>query len=73
MLHITTHMLHIGRFLNSWKQIVLQWVVVVPQLVQRSLLIPEVRGSNPVINKFFIEQLFTCLLSSVLKILKRRK
>ena len=44
--------------------------VVVAQLVERSLPIPEVRGSNPVIGKIYIEHLFTCLLSTVLK---RRK
>ena len=38
--------------------------VVVAQLVERSLLIPEVRGSNPVIGKnLFI--LNICLLSTV--------
>ena len=26
------------------------------QLVEQSLLIPEIRGSNPVIGKFYIEQ-----------------
>ena len=35
--------------------------VVVAQLVERSLPIPEVRGSNPVIGK----NLFICLLSTV--------
>ena len=44
--------------------------VDVAQLVERSLLIPEVRGSNPVIDKIYIEHLFTCLLSTALK---RRK
>ena len=44
--------------------------VVVAQLVERSLPVPEVRGSNPVMGKFYIEHLFTCLLSTVLK---RRK
>ena len=40
------------------------WAVVVAQLVERSLLIPEVRGSNPVIGKnLFI--LNICLLSTV--------
>ena len=32
------------------------------QLVEQSLLKPEVRGSNPIIGKNFIEHLFTCLL-----------
>ena len=44
--------------------------VVVAQLVERSLPIQEVRGSIPVIGKIYIEHLFTCLLSTVLK---RRK
>ena len=40
------------------------WAVVVPQLVERLLPIPEVRGSNPVIVKnLFI--LNICLLSTV--------
>ena len=44
--------------------------VVVAQLVERSLPIPEVRGSNPVIGKnyLYIEHLFT-----VNCVLKRRK
>ena len=33
----------------------LQWAVVVAQLTKRSLPTPEVRGSNPVISKVFIE------------------
>ena len=33
--------------------------MVVAQLVERSLPIPEVRGSNPVIGKIYIEHLFT--------------
>ena len=37
------------------------------QLVKRSLPIPEVHSSNPVIGKIYIEHLFTCLLSAVLK------
>ena len=36
-------------------------VVVVAQLVEGSLPMPEVRGSNPVIGKILIEQ---CLLSN---------
>ena len=32
--------------------------VVVAQFAKRLLLIPEVRGSNPVIGKIYIEQLF---------------
>ena len=38
--------------------------VVVAQLVERSLPIPEVRNLNAVIGKFFIEH---CFLSTVLK------
>ena len=49
---------------------VLPRAVVVAQLVERLLPIPEVQGSNPVIGKIYIEHLFTCLLSSVLN---RRK
>ena len=42
----------------------LAWAVVVAQLVERSIPIPEVRGSNPVIgNKLFI--LNICFLSTV--------
>ena len=41
--------------------------VVVAQLVERSLSIPEVRGSTPVIGKILLT---ICLLSTVLK---RRK
>ena len=40
------------------------------QLVEQSLPIPEARGSNPVIGNIYVEHLFTCLLSTVLK---RRK
>ena len=40
--------------------------MVVAQLVEQSLLIPEVRGSNPVIGKFYIEH-------SLSTVLKRRK
>ena len=39
------------------------------QLVEQSILTPEVRGSNPVIGKIYIEH---CLLSAVLKIKKKR-
>ena len=41
--------------------------VAVAQLVERSLPIPEVCGSHPVIGKIYIEHLLTCLLSIVLK------
>ena len=33
--------------------------MVVAQLLERSLPKPEVRGSNPVIGKIYIEHLFT--------------
>ena len=35
------------------------WPVVVAQLVEWSLPKPEVRGSNPVINKLYIKHSFT--------------
>ena len=45
---------------------------VVAQLVERSLPIPEVRGSNPVIGKYlFIEQLFTINCIEKTKIKKK--
>ena len=50
------------------------WAVVVAQLVERSLPIPEVRGLNPVISKnlfFYIELLFT--VNCVLKKAKIKK
>ena len=47
--------------------------VVVAQLVERSLPTPEARGSNPFIGKIYIEHLFTCLLSTVLKTMNRNK
>ena len=43
--------------------------MVVAQLVERSRPTPEVRGSNPVSGKIYIE----CLLSAVLKDEKRKK
>ena len=44
--------------------ILVQWEVVVAQLVEQSLPIPEVRGSNPVIGKnLFISNI--CILSTV--------
>ena len=42
----------------------ISWAVVVAQLVEQLLLIPEVRSSNPVISKIYIEH---CLLSTILK------
>ena len=41
------------------------WEVVVAQLVERLLPIPEVRGSNPVIGKNLYLILNICLLSTV--------
>ena len=37
------------------------------QLVERWPPIPEVHSLNPVIGKLYIEDLFTCLLLTVLK------
>ena len=48
--------------LNLWFKQIISWAVVVAQLVERSLLIPEVRGSNPVIGKKLLN---ICLLSTV--------
>ena len=59
-----------GTFLRQLVQsliIKLYWEVVVAQLVERSLSMPEVRGSTPVIGKILLS---ICLLSTVLK---RRK
>ena len=58
------------------RKVVLKWAVIVAQLVELSLPIPEVRGSNPVIGKKFfisIEHLFTinCVLEKT-KIKKKR-
>ena len=39
------------------------WAVVVAQLVERSLPIPEVRGSNPVIGKIRLVQTSTASIS----------
>ena len=46
--------------------------VVVAQLVEWSLLIPEVRSSNPVIGKIYIEHLFTINCIENTKINKKR-
>ena len=44
------------------------------QLVERSLMIPEVRGLTPVIGKIYIERLFVYLfLSTALKKTKKIK
>ena len=58
-----------GRLLDSTSRKFNFRAVVVAQLVERSLPIPEVRGSSPVIGKnLYIEHLFT-----VNCVLKRRK
>ena len=44
---------------NNATQIVVSWAVAVAQLVEQSLTIPEVRSSNPVIGKIYIEHWFT--------------
>ena len=43
--------------------------MVVAQLVEQSLLIPQARGSNPVIGKIYIEQLFnvSCIEGAKIK------
>jgi len=47
--------------------------VVVTQLVERSLLTPEVRGSNPVIGKMYIERLLPTVLEFEKTKLKEKK
>ena len=49
----------------------MSWVVVVAQLVERSLPIPEVHGSNPVLDKICIENLFTVNCIEKTKIRKK--
>ena len=51
--------------LNINIKISLNWEVVVAQLVERSLPIPEVRGSNPVIGKKLLILNNYCILSTV--------
>ena len=56
------HHVHAYLELVEWlpiNQNIICWAVVVAQLVKRSLPIPEVRGSNPVIGKKIIGHLFT--------------
>ena len=49
-----------GKNLTTRSFVLSSWAVVVAQLVERPLLIPEVRGSNLVIGKnVYIEHLFT--------------
>ena len=38
-----------------------EWAVVVAQLIEHSLPTPEVRGSNPVIDKLIYRILFTAI------------
>ena len=48
------------------------WEVVVAQLVEWSLPIPEIRGSNPDIDKIYIEHLFTVSCAEKTKIKKKK-
>ena len=62
------HHVHAYLELVEWlpiNQNIICWAVVVAQLVKRSLPIPEVRGSNPVIGKIYLFPLNICLLSTV--------
>ena len=45
--------------IGYWKHLQTHRAVVVDQLVERLLPIPEVHGSNPVIGRKYIEQLFS--------------
>ena len=47
------------------------WAVVMAQLVEQSLLTPDVRGSNPVISKLHIVHLFTVNCIEKTKIKKK--
>ena len=49
-----------------------QFVAVVAQLVDRSITIPEIRSSNPVNGKFYIEHLFADNCIEKTKIKKKR-
>ena len=51
---------------------VIRRAVVVAQLVERLLPIPEVRGSNPVIGKINTEHMFTVNCTKKTKIKKKR-
>ena len=48
------------------------WAVVVAQLVEQSLAIPEVHGSSPVIGKIYSEHLFTVNCIEKMNIQKKR-
>ena len=56
----------------KWKREIRNWALVVAQLVERLLKIPEVRGSNPVIGKIYIEHLFAVNCIENTKIKKKR-
>ena len=51
---------------------VIFWAVVVAQLVEWPLPIPEVRDSKPVIGKIYIEILFTINCNEKTKVNKKR-
>ena len=61
-------MLYPDQLKEIHNQIVGQWLWL--SWYERSLPIPEIHGSNPVIGKIYIKHLFTSLLSTALK---RRK
>ena len=63
--------LHLSSSLAS-QRINSKLAVVVAQLVERSLPIPEVHGLNPVISKIYIEHLFTVNCIEKTKIKKKR-
>ena len=58
---LTIITLFIFRIQLPWRSLD-TWAVVVAQLVERLLPIPEVSGSKPVIGKIYIEHLFTFFL-----------
>ena len=59
------------RYIEMLCKLFVDWAVVVAQLVERLLPIPEVRGSNPVISKIYIEH-FTVNCIEKTKIKKKR-
>ena len=48
--------------LNPLLTSTLLWAVIVAQLVDQSLPTPEIRNSNPVIGKIYIERLLSIVL-----------
>ena len=50
----------------------IKWAVVVAQLIERSLLRPEIRGSNPVIGKILSTKLSANCIIEKPKIKKKR-